>query len=129
MIRLQVDHSLNTFLYQCCFCNVCLLIFSAFMSRQTALIEKSDVVWCFIRSNRPIYGQIQTRCENRLSCGNRPTSRNRPSYESYIYTEQQKKREFSKIDFFKTKQFYHYNRLNSVTSDTSPLRKGVINQP
>ena len=46
------------------------------------------------------------------------------------YTEQQKKREFSKIDFFKTKQFYHYNTLNSVTSDTSPLKKeGVINQP
>ena len=37
---------------------------------------------------------------------------------------------FQKLIFLKPKKFYHYNMLNSVTSDTSPLKKeGVINQP
>ena len=35
---------------------------------------------------------------------------------------------FQKMIFLKIKQFYHYNTLNSVTSDTSSLKKeGIIN--
>ena len=39
---------------------------------------------------------------------------------NYMYSEQPKKCEFSKIDFL-TKQFYHYNALNFVTLGTNRL--------